>query len=461
MTTSVEKTGNERRKYAILLLDQDVKAQIGRHDKLEILLSRETKLILGQRMYQSMNFLQMSAEELEEYMRELSMENPLLEELPRRQTRSQTGGGGRIRTQSGDSMELPIPDKVQRTLKMAVEEQVRFMHLPKKTEAALRQLLLNLDDRGFLPPDIEQTRMWQHAPDEFAAALELLQGLEPVGVGARSVSECLCLQLEHMGMEGELAYIICRDWLDHLMRSHINHISKAMDVDESEVMEAKELISTLNPTPSNGFDDGRCTVWVVPDVEIIIEDGEPVVLKLDGYMSEYTISSYYESLSASEGLSRDESEYLREKIEQARWALACVARRKETVVACAEAVAREQREFFESGQGIHPCSMNDVAGQLGIHPSTVSRAVKNKYIACRWGVFPMSRFFTREVGGGTAEEISALIRELIDAEDARHPLSDNAICKALAERGCEVARRTVAKYRDEAGIPPATGRKKR
>ena len=412
-------------------------------------------------MYQSMNFLQMGAEELGEYMRELSMENPLLEELPHRQSCSQSTGGGRIRTQSGDDMELPVPDKVQRTLKMAVEEQIRFMHLPKKTEAALRLLLLNLDDRGFLPPDIERTRMWRHAPDEFAAALELLQGLEPVGVGARSVSECLCLQLEHMGMEDELAYIICRDWLDHLMRSHINHISKALGVEESEVMQAKQLISTLNPTPSNGFDDGRCTVWAVPDVEIVIEDGEPVVVKLDGYMPEYTISGYYESLSASEGLSGDESEYLREKIEQARWALGCVARRKETVVACAEAMAREQSEFFETGQGIRPCSMNDIAGRLGIHPSTVSRAVKNKYIACRWGVFPMSRFFTQEVGGGTAEEITAQIRELIDAEDARHPLSDNALCKALAERGYEVARRTVAKYRDEAGIPPATGRKKR
>ena len=110
-------------------------------------------------MYQSMNFLQMGAEELGEYMRELSMENPLLEELPHRQSRSQSTGGGRIRTQIGDDMELPVPDKVQRTLKMAVEEQMRFMHLPKKTEAALRRLLLNLDDRGFLPPDIERTRM--------------------------------------------------------------------------------------------------------------------------------------------------------------------------------------------------------------------------------------------------------------------------------------------------------------
>ena len=124
-------------------------------------------------------------------------------------------------------------------------------------------------------------------------------------------------------------------------------------------------------------------------------------------------------------------------------------------------MAREQSEFFETGKGIRPCSMNDIAGRLGIHPSTVSRAVKNKYIACRWGVFPMLRFFTQEVGGGTAEEITAQICELIDAEDARHPLSDNALCKALAERGYEVARRTVAKYRGEAGIPPATGRKKR
>lgn len=429
---------------------------------MEILLSRETKQILGQRMYQSMSLLQMGAEELEEYMHELSLENPLIDEKPRKaDTYIASSGCGRVRMQNGQDLELPIPDKVRNTLKMSLNEQIQFYHLPESTAAALRLLLLNLDEKGFLPENITGTKEWKKKPQAFAEALTVLQSLEPSGVGARNISECLCLQLERMGKKETLAYVICKEYLQHLVKSHFNHISKALNVEESKVIEAKKLIASLNPVPSNGFDDGKYTIWAVPDVEIAYDGGEPVVVKLDSYMPEYTINQYYEQMGSRKDLSEEESGYLREKINQAKWALDCVDRRKEMIVACAEVMAQEQREFFETGGKIHPCSMNDIANKLGVHPSTVSRTVKNKYIACRWGIVPMSRLFTQEIGGGTSEEITEAIKNIIREEDPKHPLSDNALCKSLSERGFEVARRTVAKYRDEAGIPPATGRKKR
>ena len=429
---------------------------------MKILLSRETKQILGQRMYQSLNLLQMGTEELEEYMHELSLENPLIDEKPRKADSYVSNSGcGKLRMQNGQDLDLPIPDKVRNTLKMSLNEQVQFLHLPESTAVALRLLLLNLDEKGFLPENITETKEWKKKPQAFKNALTVLQSLEPPGVGARSISECLCLQLERMGKKDSLAYIICEEYFQHLIKCHFNYISKSINVEESKVFEAKKLISSLNPVPSNGFDDGKYTIWAVPDVEIAFNEGEPIVVKLDTYMPEYTINQYYEQMSSRNDLSEEESGYLREKINQAKWALDCVDRRKEMIVACAEVVAQEQRDFFETGSIIHPCSMNDIANKLGVHPSTVSRTVKNKYIACRWGIVPMSRLFSQEISGGTSEEITEVIKSIILEEDPEHPLSDNALCKRLAERGFSVARRTVAKYRDEAGILPATGRKKR
>lgn len=430
--------------------------------KMEIVLNRETKQILGQRMYQSMSLLQMGMEELRDYMHELSMENPLLDEKPKKEdTYIQSSGCRSIRKQNGQSIELPIPDKLRNTLKMSLEEQIRFLHLREPVLSAIRLLLLNLDDRGFLPKDIAETEAWRKEPQTFEEALTILQSLEPSGVGARSISECLCIQLARMGKKDSLAYVICGEHLQHLMKSHYNHISKVLNVEESCVLEAKKQIASLNPVPSNGFDDGKYTVWAVPDVEIMIEDGEPVVVKLDSYMPEYTLNRYYEQMLLRNDLSKEESEYLFEKIDQAKWALDCVERRGEMITACAQLLAREQSDFFKTGSNIRPLFRSDIAKKLGVHPSTISRTIKNKYIACRWGIVPMSRLFAQEVGGGTSDEITEMIKSLIREEDPAHPLSDNALSKGLHEKGFEISRRTVAKYRDDAGIPPATGRKKR
>ena len=225
---------------------------------MEIILCTETKQILGQRMYQSMNLLQMGIEELSEYMHDLSMENPLIEE-----NTGKTGsfiarsGGGKIKRQNGQNLELPIPDKVLNTLKMALDEQVQFLHLPEATASALRTLLLNLDEKGFLPEDFTKTKEWKKRPREFAEARRVLQSLEPAGVGACNISECLCLQLERMGMKDTLAYTICKDYLQHLARNHFNHIAKSLNVDENQIIEAKAVITALNPVPSNGFDEGN------------------------------------------------------------------------------------------------------------------------------------------------------------------------------------------------------------
>ena len=426
---------------------------------MELSLKHETKLVIGQRMYQSMNFLQMGLEELDACLMQLSMENPLLEATPPAVEPSSAimrPYAGKARIKNGNSIGLPIPERSKQTLRSALDEQLISMHLSQELERAVRFLIINLDERGYLSSDIELSEAI------LTEALTVLQSMEPAGVGARSLGECLCIQLRRRGLEGSTEEMICTNYLEHLAKNHIHHISKALNISELDVMDAKQTISSLNPIPSNGFDGGECTVWVIPDVEICFENGQLRLLYMDMYMPSYGVNSYYANMLSRNDISDEERNYLREKLSQAQWALSCVKRRRDTLLSCAGAIAEEQREFFESSSfPIRPCSMTDVARRMGVHPSTVSRTVKDKYISCCRGVFPMSSFFAREVCGETSGDILQVILSIISGEDPKRPLSDSAICQLLSSRGYDIARRTVAKYRDMANIPPATGRKQR
>lgn len=433
---------------------------------MEISLRRETKLVLGQRMYQSMNLLQMSTAELNSYLNELSMENPLLEEKPpvsSVEARYMRSYSSSVKNKNnGENLELPIPDKSKNCLRSFLEEQLFTMRLDCEMENAVRLLIINLDSRGYLPEAFLHSSICQSQPELYSKAHEILQSLEPAGVGASSLSRCLCIQLERMGEKDSLPYVICESWLEHLGKNHINHISKELGVSEARIVRAKEHIKSLNPIPSNGYNDGACTVWAVPDVEVVFEDGEPVVYSSDRFLPSYEINTYYSRMAESDSISEEEKEYFREKLSQAQWAVSCVKRRRDTLLKCVSVIVEEQRDFFEYGtMQLRPCSMAEVADRLGVHPSTVSRAVKNKYISCKWGLFPMSYLFAQEVCGDTADYISGIIKEIISREDPARPLSDNEISKRLAAKGYDIARRTVAKYRDKANIPSATGRKKR
>ena len=427
-----------------------------------ISLSQETKLVIGQQMYTSLSFLQMGALELEERLQEMSMENVMLEEIEGPQKEPPLRSGLLRKSKSGTMSEMPIPDQQRTTLKMFLTDQLTHASCPAEIEKAIRFLILNLDDRGYLSEELCQTTVWQKQRQLFQAALQQLQQMDPPGVGARNLKECLLLQLERAGEKDSLAAIICENYLEHLGKHHFNYIAGALNVSEAAVQEALLRLRALAPYPANGFDDGPDPVWVRPDVEVVLEDHELVVRTLDEYLPHYAISSYYVSLLSSGELKEEDERYLKEKLREAKGVLNFVYRRSETTLLCAKAIVERQRQFFlYDPDSLNPCSMTELAAALGIHPSTVSRAVRDKYILCRWGTVPMADFFQNEVSGDTAWEITQRIQEMISDEDPYHPLSDNAISERLAARGYNIARRTVAKYREAAMIPPATGRKKR
>ena len=432
---------------------------------MELILGTEHRLVIGQRMYQSMNLLQMSADELTDYLNELSMENPLFEVTPPKigdAVIHAKARSGVVRGHDGDDYELPLPDKCGCSVRTELTEQLCIMHLGRELERAIRFLIINLDDRGYLSPELEHSGTWQSAPALFASALRTLQGMEPAGIGARSVSECLCIQLDRMGLHDSAAYKICSSYLEHLAKDHINHISKALGISDAETARARKLIASLNPFPSNGYDDGRSDCWIVPDIEVTYSGGELSISILEQRLPRCEVNSYYENMLRRDALSDEEKDYFSEKLSQAQWAINCVKRRYDTLLKCVTALVDEQREFFTERSGaLRPCSMSDIAYRVGVHPSTVSRAIKNKYLNCDRGVFPLSKFIAVEVGGETSDEIIRCISEIVANEDSMHPLSDSAICQRLSDLGYDIARRTVAKYRDKALIPSAVGRKRR
>ena len=432
---------------------------------MELLLSRETRLVLGQKMYQSMNFLRMGAEELEGCLDELSQENPILEKddsAPELSGRFETYNYSGVSSYASRSDgAATVPEKKGSSLKQSVVEQLSENIISSDINKILRFLIMNLDSKGYLGTEIRASAAGIFGKEKTAEAIKILNSLEPAGIGAENLSDCLCIQLRARGLENSAAYKICRDYLEHFARSHYNHISRALGISEQEIKCAGELIRSLNPVPANGFDDGGQSVPAIPEIQVSIIDGSPVVTLIDRLAYRYSLNQTYCSMADDGDLSEEDRQYFKEKISQAQWVMSCVRHRSDTLLRCAEAIVEAQPDFFLDNSPLCPLSMTDVADAMGVHPSTVSRTVKDKYLVCKWGTFPISFFFAYEVNGDTEDDIIRAMRELIASENPHHPLSDQAIADALSDFGFNIARRTVAKYRDKASIPPATGRKRR
>lgn len=414
----------------------------------------EQKQVMGQRMQLSLRILQMNAPELDAYLRELSLENPLIEELPSR------GRVYPLREPPRRGAELP--DAGDESLAEHLRAQIAALDAPPRLRRELMYLVSELDERGYLAEDCTQLGIFGGEAGRGEAALRVFQSLEPAGVGARSLSECLALQLRRRGEDG-LALAVCENYLDRLAKGQFNYIARALGTDAGSVRGAWELISSLSPIPSNGFAGRRETEYVVPDVEILAAAEGLSVSAAERYMPEFRLDGSYAAMAADPSLTAEEREYFSGKLAEALWALRCVEKRRDMLLECARAVCDTQRAFLSDGVSpIKPCTMSELAERLGVHVSTVSRAVRGKYLACRWGAYPLGAFFRRAGAGGvTAPELTARLRALIASEPPERPLSDMQLAARLAEEGIRISRRTAAKYREEAGIPPAALRRRR
>ena len=427
---------------------------------MKLQLRQETKQILSQQMQQSMQLLQMSAQELDEYLRELALENPLLEETPPAERFSP--GAVRVRRSNSDEPgEADIPDEKRGTLREFVREQILALRVPELMRRELLYLSDEMDERGYLPCDCEELELFAHEPERCRNAVCVFQSLEPAGVGARSLAECLQLQLKRLGSDDNVAYAICDGYLEALAKGRTNTIAKALGVDTERIRSARELIASLSPRPSNGFAENDAPAYILPDVVLTRVPGGFEVMTSDKYLPGFRVDAFYAEMAGNEALTGEERSYLSDKLRQAVWAVRCVERRRDMLLACTREIVRVQEQFFIDGSAaIKPYTMTELAEKLNVHVSTVSRAIRGKYLQCGCGVYPLSQFFQREsTGGVTGVTVTDALRALIAGEDRAHPLSDRVLAERLAAAGYDVSRRTVAKYREQAGIPPASGRR--
>ena len=326
-------------------------------------------------------------------------------------------------------------------------------------------LIGNLDDRGFLNSKIEDISLQNGIPiDELLAAKNLLQTFDPIGVGSEDLRECLMVQLDRLGKRGSLAYRILDQFLDDLANKRYPVIARKLGVPLEQIARAADFIGTLDPRPAQRFSISNNN-YVTPDVIVERQAGEWVAVMTNDDLPQLRISNTYKDLLSQPGNNGEVREYVRDKIRGGKFLIRCIHQRQQTIHKIATEILRHQRDFLEKGLGhLKSLNMATVATEVGVHETTVSRAIAGKYIATPHGVFELKYFFTHGVKTDSGEDMSNTsvknaISELVKSEAKGKPLSDEKLAKLLDKEGIKVARRTIAKYREALGILPSHLRK--
>jgi RNA polymerase sigma-54 factor len=325
----------------------------------------------------------------------------------------------------------------------------------------------NIDDNGFLQSTPEEMALNSGIPKEdFEKMLPLIQSFYPAGVGARDLRECLLIQLQREGKEHSLEYKIVSEHMEDLGRRRFPEIARRMGISVEDVQKATDNIARLNPRPGQVFAAAPQN-YVLPDVMVEKLDGEYQISSNNEQIPHLRISNLYKDIIASGNTQSGEvKDYIRDKIRSGKFLIRSIHQRQQTILNIARQIVTRQREFLEHGRShLKPMTMGEVADAVGLHETTVSRAVSGKYMATPQGVFEMKYFFTSGYQTATGELLSntsvkEAILDLVKHENGGAPLSDHEMVEILGERGIPIARRTVAKYRTELNILPSHMRRK-
>jgi RNA polymerase sigma-54 factor len=353
----------------------------------------------------------------------------------------------------------------QETLQLHLWEQLNTADVTEQQRQAAELIIGNIDDIGFLQTPIEEiSANTGRSLEELQDVLNLIQSFHPVGVGARDLRECLLIQLRRLGKEGSLEYQIVDEHLADLGRKRLPEVARRLGVTVEQVQRAANFISTLDPKPGQIFTPDPNS-YVLPDVSVD-KVGDEFAISLNGdQVPHLRISKTYRDLMTQGSNGTDVRDYIREKIRSGKFLIKSIHQRQQTILNIANEIVKRQYEFLENGTAfLKPMTMAQIAETVGVHETTVSRAISGKYMATPQGVFEMKYFFTpgyQTTGGATLSNTSVkeAISELVRNEDTHNPLSDKEIVEILSDRGIPIARRTVAKYRAELNILPSNLRK--
>ena len=356
---------------------------------------------------------------------------------------------------------------VQETLQQNLIAQLNQTVLSADDRKTAELIIGNIDDVGFLQSTTEEMALNSGIPqDEFERVLGLVQTFYPAGVGARDLRECLLIQLRRQGKEHSLEHRIVSEHMDDLGRHRFLEIARRMAISVEDVQKAADNIARLNPRPGQVFAAAPQN-YVLPDVIVEKVDGEYQIAFNNEQIPHLRISNLYKDIIASgDAQSSDVKDYIRDKIRSGKFLIRSIHQRQQTIMNIAQQIVSRQRDFLEHGPShLKAMTMAEVAEAVGVHETTVSRAVSGKYMATPQGVFEMKYFFTSGYQTATGESLSntsvkQAILDLVKHESGSAPLSDHEIVEILSERGIPIARRTVAKYRTELNILPSHMRRK-
>ncbi|MBT5902939.1 MAG: RNA polymerase factor sigma-54 [Opitutaceae bacterium] len=376
-------------------------------------------------------------------------------------------GGNTPRTSEDDEKRQHFLDSLvsETSLQEHLMSQAEMSDLDESTLEAMRFLVGSLDDRGFLTQTLSDIALQMALPLESVQnAHTLLQTFEPAGIGAKDLKECLLLQLANQGREESLAARIVRQHYELLVRRRIPDISRKTTAALEEVQVAIAEIGKLDPAPGRKFAEDSNRV-VVPDVTIERDEDEWKITLNNDYIPRLRISNTYKEMIAKGSLNQQEREYIRERMRSGRFLMNSIEQRQQTIERIVREIIKVQEPFFEEGVAkLQPLTMTQIADTVGVHETTVSRAIANKYVRTPHGVFDLKFFFTPgyQADGGKSvsnTSVKEMINDIVAIEDKSRPYSDQDLVKKLQEKGLKIARRTVAKYREELGLLPSNLRR--
>ena len=445
---------------------------------MDLILNASQKLLMSQKMIQSAEILQMSSLELIDYVNELSVENPIFDyeenieedefELIRKKLQYLSDHEKPVddyRSEDKDNTDWNFGESSKETLSAYLLEQASTLPQLNDTYGVIKYIILNIDKSGYLKETIEEIAKTLNIDiSEAKKALDIVQGFEPLGVGARDLKECLLIQLKSLYSDITIAQKIVENHLERVGKNQIHIIAKSLKISQDEAYKAVQLIKKLNPKPGNSFNDLTTLEFIVPDVIIHKSQDDYEIILNNKFFPNISINPYYKNIMDANDNSQTR-EYISNKIKQAQWIMTCINKRNSTLTKTIEAIVSIQKEFFEHGcSHIKPLKLEDIGKIIHVHESTVSRTIRQKYLQCCHGVFPLSYFFqsnvlSNEKNGSTSTCIKNIIRNIIKNEDISSPLSDREISEELKKSDICISRRTVTKYREAMEIPGISGRK--
>jgi len=474
------------------------------------------ELKINPRLYQAMDLLYMPLLDLQQHLKQELLNNPFLEMVepededeeegteteeaaPQEEEKTSTNdeidwegilldgfdAGGRREEHEEKEYYEPVTVDT-RDLSDHLRDQIALLDLNPRQMLLAEEFIGNINEDGYLACPVEDIRQSindvvleaaeaagrdadeipVYDEDEMQRMLETVQALDPPGVGARDLRECLMLQLRDAGLEHSVPYRLVRDCFDELINHRWSEISKRFGISPVDVQKAADEIAKLDPKPGLMYSDASDN-YIIPDLVVEKIDGKYHVFLNDANLPRLKLSRAYQEIARDKKkFDGENKEFISNKLNSANWMIQAIEQRRQTMLKVMNYIVERQRDFFEKGvQYLKPLTLREVAEVISMHESTVSRVTNEKFVQTPRGVLPLKFFFSSGLSTTGGEDVSARgikdqIQKLVENEDPKHPLTDQAIVNILKESGVQIARRTVAKYRDQLGVLSARMRKR-